>query len=264
MTPVLAVSSVALGPLELCVVAAAAVGAGVVNALAGGGTLLTFPVLTAVGLPALAANVTNTIALCPGHFGATWAQATGLAGQRRILGVLVPAGVAGGLAGGLLLLNTGERTFRDIVPLLLLLSSLLLAAQDRVRSFLVERERRRGTGRGHAHVAPFVVGAAAVYGGYFGAGLGVVLLAALGIVLDEPLPRLNALKQVVALATNVAAAVFFLFSDQVHWVAAGAMAVGAIAGGAIGGRLAARANSAALRRVMVGLGLALSVVYFLR
>lgn len=253
-----------LGPLELLAVSAAAVGAGIVNALAGGGTLLTFPVLTAVGVPALAANITNTIALCPGHFGATWAQSSSLAGQRPILRLLVPAGIAGGLVGGLLLLNTGERTFRAIVPLLLLSSSLLLAAQDRVRSLLLERERRRGTNHGHAHLAPFVVGTAAIYGGYFGAGLGVVLLAALGVVLDEPLPRLNALKQVVALVTNVAAAVFFLFSDQVHWIAAAMMAVGAIAGGAIGGHLATRVNSTALRRVMVGLGLVLSAVYFLR
>lgn len=242
----------------------AAVAAGAVNALAGGGTLLTFPVLTAVGLPALAANITNTVALCPGHVGATLAQGAQLRGQGRLLTMLVPAGIAGGLVGGVLLLNTGEQTFRSVVPLLLLLSSLLLAAQDRVRAFLLERERRRGTSAGHAHWAPFVVAGGAVYGGYFGAGLGVVLLACLGVVLDEPLPRLNALKSLVALVVNVAAAVFFVFSDQVHWVAAAAMAVGALAGGAIGGHLATRIDTALLRRGMVAVGLVLAVVYFVR
>jgi len=252
----------ALGPLELVAVGLAAVAGGAVNALAGGGTLLTFPVLTAVGLPALSANITNTVALCPGHVGATLAQREALRDQRKLLTVLIPAGIVGGLVGGVLLLNTGERTFRDVVPVLLLLSSLLLASQDRVRSFLLERERRRGRSGGHAHLAPLVVGTAAIYGGYFGAGLGVVLLAALGVVLDEPLARLNALKQLVALVVNVAAAVFFLFSDQVHWVAAAAMAVGALLGGAIGGHLVTRVNAAALRWVMVVVGVALSVVYW--
>lgn len=253
-----------LGPLELAAVAAAAVAAGIVNALAGGGTLLTFPVLTAVGLPALAANITNTVALCPGHVGATMAQWQSLRGQRALLAVLVPAGILGGLVGGVLLLNTGERAFREIVPLLLLVSAILLAAQDRVRAMLIERERRRGTSHGHAHLAPFVVGIGAIYGGYFGAGLGVVLLAALGIVLTEPLARLNALKQVIALVANVAAALFFLFSDQVHWIAAAAMAVGALAGGAIGGHLATRVDATALRRVMVTIGVVLAVVYLLK
>jgi uncharacterized membrane protein YfcA len=252
----------ALGPLELAAVTLAAVGAGVVNALAGGGTLLTFPVLTAVGIPALAANITNTVALCPGHVGATLAQRNSLRGQRAVLALLIPAGIVGGLLGGVLLLHTGERAFRQVVPLLLLTSSLLLAVQDRVRSFLLERERRRGrVGAGHAPWVPFLVATAAVYGGYFGAGLGVVLLAALGIVLDESLPRLNALKQVVALVVNVAAAVFFLFSDQIEWTVVAFMAVGALAGGAIGGRLAARVDSGALRRVMVAIGLLLAIVY---
>ena len=257
-------SALVLGPVQLLAVGLAAVAAGAVNALAGGGTLLTFPVLTAVGLPALAANITNTVALCPGHVGATLAQAGGLRGQRALLSLLIPAGVAGGLAGGVLLLHTGERTFREVVPLLLLTSSALLASQDRVRAWLVERERRRGGSDGHAQWAPLVVATAAIYGGYFGAGLGVVLLAALGVVLDEPLPRINAIKQVVSLFVNVAAAVFFLFSDQIHWIAALAMAVGALVGGAIGGHLTTRVDVALLRRAMVVIGAVLAVVYLVK
>lgn len=255
-------SSLSLGLFDFLAIGAAAVAAGAVNALAGGGTLLTFPVLTAVGLPALAANITNTVALCPGHVGATLAQSAALGGQRALLLRLLPAGVLGGLLGGVLLLHTGERTFANIVPLLLLFSSLLLAGQDRVRLFLQERERRRGTNHGHIHLAPLIVGLAAIYGGYFGAGLGVVLVAALGIVVDLPLARINALKQVVALVVNVAAAVFFLFSDLVHWPAAAVMAVGALIGGAVGGHFATRVNSTALRNGMVAIGLVLSVVYF--
>lgn len=254
--------SQAFAPLELLAVSAAAVAAGAVNALAGGGTLVTFPVLMAIGMPALAANITNTVALCPGHVGATLAQSDALRGQRALLGLLIPAGILGGLAGGLLLLHTGEKTFRAIVPLLLLGSSLLLASQDRVRGLLAERELRRGTSHGHSHLAPLVVGTAAIYGGYFGAGLGVVLLAALGTVLDEPLVRINALKQIVALVVNVAAAVFFLFSGEINWIIAAAMAVGALAGGTIGGYLATRVDAGALRRVMVALGVVLAVVYW--
>ncbi|HEY2772780.1 MAG TPA: sulfite exporter TauE/SafE family protein [Candidatus Binatia bacterium] len=253
-----------LGPLELVAVGAAALAAGIVNALAGGGTLLTFPMLTAVGVPALAANITNTVALCPGHIGATLAQSSALRGQRALLSVLLPAGILGGLAGGELLLHTGEAAFRQAVPLLLLASSLLLAAQDRVRAFLVARQQRRGSADGHARLAGPLVAVAAVYGGYFGAGLGVVLLASLGIVLDEPLVRINALKQVIALVVNVAAAVFFLFSDQVQWAAAGAMAVGALAGGALGGHLTSRVDPSRLRHAMVAIGVILSVVYFVR
>lgn len=249
----------ALSPLELLAVTIAAVAAGVVNALAGGGTLITFPVLTAVGIPSLAANITNTVALCPGHIGATLAQKEGLRGQRALLWWILPAGLVGGIVGGALLLNTGERTFRQVVPFLLLASSLLLASQDRVRSLLLSRSTHDG---GHARWAPLLVGIAAIYGGYFGAGLGVVLLASLGIVLDQPLPRLNALKQAVALVVNVAAAVFFVFSDQIDWTVASAMAVGALAGGAIGGRLAARIDSGILRRAMVLIGLVLAIVYF--
>jgi uncharacterized membrane protein YfcA len=250
-----------LGPAGLAAVGAAAVAAGIVNALAGGGTLITFPVLTAAGLPALAANITNTVALCPGHFGATWAQREALRGQRPLLWLLLPAGIAGGLLGGVLLLNTGDHTFRQVVPLLLALSSLLLAVQDRVRAFVVERQRR---GASHAALAPLTVGIAAIYGGYFGAGLGVVLVAALGVVLDESLARINALKQVIALVVNVAAAVFFLFSDRVDWTAAAAMAAGSLAGGAIGGTLATRIDASALRTAMVAIGAVLAVVYWVR
>jgi hypothetical protein len=251
------------GPLELLAAASAAVAAGAVNALAGGGTLITFPALTALGLPAVAANVTNTIALAPGHLGATLAQRRDLAGQRARVRRLVPAALAGGLAGGLLLLFTTERVFRHLVPWLILLASALLAVQEPLRAWLL---RRLGGGRHASHelLAVLPVFAASVYGGYFGAGLSVIVLAALGLLVDDSLTRLNAAKQAVGFAANTAAALLFLFSGQVHWTYAATMAAAAIVGGAVGGRLAGRVRPAVLRAVVVGVGLVVGLAYLLR
>jgi uncharacterized protein len=233
-----------------------------VNALAGGGTLITFPTLVALGLPAVTANVTNTVALCPGYFGATLAQRADLAGQRGRLWLVVPAGILGGLAGGLLLLHTGERTFRALVPFLILAASGLLAAQGPVRGWLARRSPHA------ARVSRAWVGlpiaAAAVYGGYFGAGLSVIVLAVLGLLLEDSLTRLNALKQAVALAANVAAAACFLLSGQVAWSVAAVMAGGALAGGVAGGRLAGRVPPATLRWMVVAIGLLVGTLYLVR
>ncbi len=253
-----------LGPAELLLVAVSAVAAGAVNALAGGGTLITFPVLIAVGLPAVAANITNTVALCPGHVSAMYLQRENLRGRSALLWRLLPAGVVGGLLGGVLLLASGERAFREAVPFLLLAASAILALQERVRGWLLRRASRRGLVGGHAGWAPIVVAVASVYGGYFGAGLGVILLAGLGAVLDDSLSRLNAIKQVISLVVNVAAAVFFLFSGQIVWSAAAVMAVGALAGGAIGGRFARRVRPEVLRLIVVAIGVSLSFVYLTR
>lgn len=249
------------GP-DYALVALAAVAAGAVNALAGGGTLITFPVLLGVGLPAVAANVTNTVALCPGYFGATLAQSSELEGQRRRMRVVLPAGAVGGLVGAALLLLSGERAFRALVPFLILLASALLAVQGPVRRWLGARGGRDGPREGAWVAVP--VALAAVYGGYFGAGLSVIVLACLGLFLDDTLTRLNALKQAVALVVNVAAALLFLFSGKVVWPAALVMAVGALAGGALGGRLAGRIRPATLRWVVVAIGLVVGVVYLVR
>lgn len=242
----------------------AAMAAGAVNALAGGGTLITFPALTAVGLPAIAANVTNTVALCPGYLGATLAQANDLRGQARRMWIALPAGVIGGVAGGLLLLHTGERVFRALVPFLILLASGLLAAQEPLRAWLLRRTEGKGAGPASELWTALPLGLASVYGGYFGAGLSVLVLAMLGLLLQDTLTRLNALKQAVAFSVNVATAVFFLFSGRVHWTAALVMAAGALIGGAVGGRLAGRIKPATLRRVVVAIGVAVAAVYLVR
>jgi uncharacterized membrane protein YfcA len=258
------VSLPALGPLELAVAGIAAVAAGAVNALAGGGTLITFPTLTALGLPAVAANVTNTVALAPGHLGATAAQATDLRDQGRRLRLLLPTGIVGGLAGGLLLLHTTERTFRLLVPYLILLASALLAVQEPLRAWLVRRLAGIGRHGSHEALACLPVLAASVYGGYFGAGLSVIVLAALGLLLEDSLTRLNAAKQAVGFAVNGAAAALFLFSGHVAWPAAAVMVIGAVAGGALGGRLAGRVRASTLRLVVVAIGVLVGLVYLLR
>lgn len=248
---------------DFILVGLAAVAAGLVNALAGGGTLITFPMLTAVGIPAVAANITNTVALVPGYLGATLAQRGDLRGQERRLWLLIPAAVVGGLGGGLLLLNTGEKLFRDLVPYLILLASGLLAVQDPVRRWLTARAAG-GAGQLPDGAAVLPVGLAAVYGGYFGAGLSVIVLAVLGLTINESLTRLNGLKQLIAFVVNVAAAIFFLFSGRVVWSAVAVMAVCALAGGALGGRLAGSIRPTTLRRTVVLIGVAVALLYLLR
>lgn len=252
-----------LSGFEFLLIGLAAVAAGAVNALAGGGTLITFPMLTAVGIPAVAANVTNTVALCPGYLGATLAQKKDLQGQKRRLWLLLPMGVIGGVIGGILLLNTGERVFRALVPFLILLASVLLAIQDPVRAWLLRRSKHTGSTLSETW-AMLPTGLAAVYGGYFGAGLSVIVLAALGVTLDDTLTRLNALKQAVAFSVNIAAAIFFLFSGQVVWPAALVMAVGALLGGVLGGKLAGRIKPAVLRWIVVVIGVVVAVIYWVR
>lgn len=249
--------------LDYLLVGVAAAAAGAVNALAGGGTLITFPMLTAVGVPPVAANITNTVALSPGYFGATLAQWKDLRDQKHRLWLVVPASVVGGILGGILLLNTGEKVFKALVPFLILLACALLAGQDPVRAWLNRRAAQHGNAGLSERWVSVPVGLAAVYGGYFGAGVSVIVLAALGVVLDDNLTRLNALKQAVAFSINVAAAIFFLFSGQVVWSAAAVMAVGALLGGAAGGRLAGRIQPAVLRWVVVVIGVIVAVRYLL-
>lgn len=249
--------------LQLLLAGLAAIAAGAVNALAGGGTLITFPMLVFLGVPPVTANVTNTVALCPGYFGGTLAQRADLRGQEKRLRLIVPASIVGGVVGGFLLLRTGEKLFSDLVPYLILLASGLLAIQDPVRAWLT---RRIGTGQS-ARLEAWTwlpVGVASVYGGYFGAGLSVIVLSALGLTLEDSLTRLNALKQAVAFAVNVAAAVFFLFSGQVLWKFALVMAVGALLGGVLGGKLAGRVKPSTLRWMVVIIGIIISIIYFLR
>lgn len=285
--------------------ALAGLAAGFVNAIAGGGSLLSFPALMAAGLPPLVANVTNTVALCSGYLGASLAQRRQLRGQGRRLAVLLPIAAIGGLLGGLLLLASDPRLFARMVPWLILSGALLLALQEPLAAWQRRRtspqdaarphpaapvgwdatgaaagsgagppvgamttkparpapaaERRRGGG-----IAAHLVFLASVYGGYFGAGLSVIVLAALAIGLDDNLVRLNALKQAIALVANLLAALLFVLAAPLHGPALLLLALTSLVGGALGGRLAAAIPPQRLRAVVVVISLLVAAAYFRR
>jgi hypothetical protein len=248
---------------EIVLAGLAALAAGCINSLAGGGTLISFPALVALGIPGIAANITSTVALCPGYLGGAVAQKKDLKGQEKRLLLLLPAGILGGVVGGLLLLHAGGNIFRMLVPFLILLASVLLAVQDRVRNWIEEHSGSFGSGKDPGGTF-LPVSLIAVYGGYFGAGLSVIVLAVLGLFFDDTLTRLNALKQCISFSVNLAAAVFFLFSGLVVWPLVLVMAVAALAGGALGGRVSGRLDPDLLRWTIVVIGLVVGITLLVR
>lgn len=241
----------------LLVFLAAATG-GAINSIAGGGTLVTFPSIVALGVPPLWANATSTVALWPGSFGSMWAYRRELAGARRWLLWFTAPSVAGGLAGALLLLSTPEQRFDEIVPFLVLGATLLFLLQPAIS----RRLWRRADG-GHEpptlpHPSWRVLAAqfgVAVYGGYFGAGIGILMLATLGAMGLTNIHRMNGLKNWGAMGINAVAAVTFIASGIVNWPVAVAMAAGGLAGGYGGARLALRIGQTWVRRAVVAIGL---------
>ena len=251
------------GP-DYVLVGFAAVAAGAINALAGGGTLITFPTLLALGVPPITANVTNTVALCPGFMGGILAQLKDLSGQQRRFWIFLGVSAFGGMTGSILLLRTGERVFMALVPFLILTASCLLAIQGLIRIWLVRRSVKAEAKPGSEIWAVILIGLAAIYGGYFGVAMSVVVLSLLGLMINDTLTRLNAIKQTVAFGANGAAAVLFIFSGKVAWIIAIVMAAGALIGGTLGGRLAGRIKPDTLRWTVVSIGIVLAIIYFLR
>jgi len=213
--------------------------------------------------------MTNTVALVPGYLGATWAQRQELRGQVGRIRLLVPVGVLGGLVGGMLLQATGEKIFGEFVPYLILFAALLLSAQEIVRGWVLRRIEASSQLAAHLVWVQAVwavppVFLAAIYGGYFGAGLSVIVLAVLGLVVDDTLTRLNGLKQVLALAVNLAATTWFVGTGQVLWPAVAVMAVGARVGGMLGGKVAHRVSPQLLRVGVVAVAVGVAIVYLVR
>lgn len=242
-------------PADALMVLGAGTIAGAVNVVAGGGTLITFPALLAAGLSPVAANITSSVGLLAGYAGGSLAYRQELEGQRGRAKGLAVAGVIGGVAGAVLLLLTPGDSFRAVVPFLILLSCLLLAIQPRVAAWL------KGRGADHpAWQAQLAIGVAAVYGSYFGAGLGVIVLAVLGLLIADELQRLNALKGALSLVINLAGVAVFLATGSVHWLAALLLAVGAFVGATFGVRLARRLPGQAVRVFVVLAGLVVAVV----
>lgn len=246
-----------VGAGGLALIAAASLIAAAVNAVAGGGSLLSFPALLLVGYPALTANITNTVGLVPGYASGSGAYRAELRGQRRRMRDLGLVGGAGAVAGAYLLTITKPSLFQAIVPWLILAGCALNLAQP-----LVSRRLARAGGRGERRLHPLLGAAMLVsgaYGAFFGAGLGVVLLGVLGLSIDDDLQRLNALKGVLSLVFNVVAAVYFVAFTHVAWEAALVMLPASLAGGVAGVVVARRLSAPILRAVVVVVGIAVSI-----
>ena len=251
-----------LEPVQLLLLAAAALVAGAVNAVAGGGSLLSFPALLAVGFPALTANVTNSVALTPGYFGGTVGYRRELAGQRARILALGATSATGAVLGAFLLLVSSPALFERIVPFLIFLACGLLAVQTRLARLVREgRQPRGGRAGAERHTVPLFAAQflAAVYGAYFGAGVGIMMLAILGIFLTDSLQRLNALKGLLSLLIRVVAAVWFALFAHVSWVAVAVMAAASLLGGQLGVVLARRLNDQVLRWLVIAFGVAVGV-----
>jgi uncharacterized membrane protein YfcA len=232
----------------------AGVAAGAVNAVVGSGTLITFPVLLAVGYPPVLANVSNTVGLTPGSISGAIGYRTELAGQRARLVSLGVASVLGGLTGAVLLLTLPPGAFKAIVPVLIGISLVLVVLAPRLsRRFAAVPVPGAAPARGGAALHAGVYGAG-IYGGYFGAAQGVLLIGLLGLFLHEDLQRINAAKNVLAALVNGMAAVVFVVAADVAWAAAGLIAVGSVIGGQLGASVGRRVPSPVLRALIVAVG----------
>lgn len=256
------------GWLEPTLLLLAGVAAGTVNVAVGSGTLITFPTLLALGVPPVTANVSNTLGLIPGTLAGVVGYRRELAGQGRRFVLFGAVSVAGGAAGAALLLTAPSEVFAVLVPVLVALACVLVAVQPRLQRRLIERESARTDADGTAATRPahgsvlvlLLVGLTAVYGGYFGAAQGAVLLGVMGTGLIEHLQRLNALKNALVLLINGVSGVIFLAVAPISWVAVGLIAAGSVVGGALGSRIGRRLPPAALRATILVVG-AVTIVY---
>ncbi len=246
-----------MGPWEAVAILAAGAAAGTINTVVGSGTLVTFPTLLALGYPPVTANVSNNIGLVSGGVSGTWGYREELRGQGRAVRRLLPLSLLGSVAGALLLLRLPAEAFETVVPLLIGLSVVLVLVQPRLAAAGADRRRRTGRGsRGPGPLAQAGTLGAGVYGGYFGAAQGVLLVGVLGSLLDESLQRVNALKNLLALVVNLVAAVTFVVvrPSAVDWAVVALVAAGSLVGGVVGARVGRRLPATALRALIVGVG----------
>jgi uncharacterized membrane protein YfcA len=243
-----------MSPLHAVAIFAAGIVAGTINTVVGSGTLFTFPVLLAFGYSPVVANVSNTVGLVPGSVSGAVGYRRELVGQGRRLVPLATASVSGGIVGAVLLLSLPASAFQAIVPVFIGIALVLIVLQPRLSGVL---EARREAGRVHAGpVATLGVFAGGVYGGYFGAAQGILLLAILSLALDEKLQRINALKVVLTGLVNLVSGIVFIFAAHVAWAPAGLIAGGSVLGGVVGARAGRRLPPAALRALIVVVGIA--------
>jgi uncharacterized membrane protein YfcA len=247
---------------ETIALLAAGLAAGTINTVVGSGTLITFPTLLAFGYSPVLSNVTNTVGLVPGVVSGVHGYRRELKGQRARLLLLGSASLLGGVTGAILLLTLPAGAFKAIVPALIGVALVLVVAQPALAAWVGRRQAARGgrgeAGRANAAGGPvlwLLIFGTGVYGGYFGAAQGVILIGLLGIAFTDGLQRLNAAKNVLAALVNGVAAVIFIASTHIAWGAAGLIAAGSILGGQLGARIGRRLPPAALRGVIVCVGI---------
>ncbi len=248
--------------IEIVAILAAGVAAGTINTLVGSGTLITFPTLLAFGYPPVVANISNNIGLVPGGVSGTWGYRAELKGQGRWVKLLAPMSLVGAVTGAVLLLVLPDEAFATIVPVLLGISLVLVIIQPRLQRRLAQRREERGIdhhamGAGRTTATVGGTYGAGIYGGYFGAAQGVLLVGLLGILLPANLQQVNAIKNLLSLVVNGVAAVTFLLvaRERIEWPVVALIAVGSLIGGVIGSKVGRRLPSWALRTVIVIVGI---------
>ncbi len=250
--PIAAVHGVA----RFVIVVVAGVGAGIANGVAGGGSFLSFPVLLALGVPALTANVSSSVGVLPSYAGGVAGFRREIARHRAVVVALVPACVAGTLVGTALLLEGTPAEFRSVVPWLIGAATVVFAAQPLVLRLVVGVPHDHPTRRLVLQVGAFAI---AVYGGYFGAGLGIMLLAVLGLALAEDLGTLQGLRSVLSMLVNAVAAVVFVIRGHLDWGVVVALWIGTSVGGVAGTALVKSLRPAVVRAAIVAIGVATTV-----
>lgn len=246
----------------MILIAIAGVGAGAINAVVGSGTLITFPTLVALGYPPVTSTMSNAVGLVAGSASGTWGYRRELRGQWRRLRWQLPASFFGAALGAWLLLHLPEKVFQQIVPVLLIAALVLVVLGPRIQNWA--RRRSEAAGESSQHVSPrkmvmlvVVTFAVGIYGGYFTAAQGVLLIAAMGALIPEDMQRMNAAKNLLSLVVNVVAAVAYtvVAFDRISWLAAGLIALGSTIGGFLGAHYGRRLSPNALRAVIVVVGL---------
>ncbi|WP_197377579.1 sulfite exporter TauE/SafE family protein [Mycolicibacterium baixiangningiae] len=243
-------------------IALAGVGAGAINAIVGSGTLITFPTLVALGYPPVTSTMSNAVGLVAGGVSGTWGYRRELRGQWHRLRWQIPGSLVGALAGAWLLLHLPERVFIAVVPVLLVAALILVVVGPRIQAWARQRSEKAGRSLDHisrGRMAALVTGTflVGVYGGYFTAAQGILLIAVMGALLPEDMQRMNAAKNLLSLIVNIVAAVAYTLVafDRISWAAAGLIAIGSLIGGFLGAHYGRRLSPGALRAVIVVVGL---------
>jgi uncharacterized membrane protein YfcA len=241
----------------------AAAAGGAINAIAGGGTLVTFPALLFFGTPPIIANATSTLALVIGTSGGIYGYRRHLEPVRPWLWHFVPVSVAGGLIGAVLLTSTSNKTFSKLVPFLILFATVLFVAQGAFRHFAARDSQSAHDGKHHAMGGAILFQlAVAIYGGYFGAGIGILMLASLGFIGLSNIHEMNTLKTILGSLINLVAAVWFICAGLIHWPKAGVMTAGTLLGYYLGSHYAQRIPQQRVRQIITLIGFVISAVTF--